>query len=302
MPDFRSDMRLPDFRDPHPGRSGVFLFTTDHQERTLLFRSEADYTFGVNTLALGTLRHRIRVLCYVLMDNHLHLLLSGLYEDCLAYFRWVLHRLAMMMKARYGIRGILKADAADVQYVTDARMLLNEVAYLLRNPYRARVESPFAYPWAPFEVYFNPYLPLQRGEPVPGGRQLREILGTHEAVPADWQMWNGRILNRCFVDYQTVERDIGSGMKLFGRVRKFSLESEIAQMHGVEETLSFTDAEMQEKIQVICQHEYHVTSPQQLDRKALMLLARTLALRFGSPVKQISRLLGIDPTRLEQIL
>lgn len=49
-------------------------------------------------------------------------------------------------------------------------MLLNEVAYLLRNPYKARIESPFSYPWAPFEVYFNPYLPQLRGEPMPEAR------------------------------------------------------------------------------------------------------------------------------------
>lgn len=295
-------MRLPEFRDPHPGRAGVYLFTTDHQERTLIFRTASDFTYGVNTLAIGTLKYPVRLLCYVLMDNHLHILLSGLYADCLAYFRWVLHRLAMMLKGRYGVRGVLKMDAADVQAVTDARMLLNEVAYLLRNPYKARVESPFSYPWAPFEVYFNPYLPLLRGEPMPEARQLRKILGTHEKVPADWQMRNGRILNNCFVDYRTVEREVGSGIKLFDRLRKYSLESEIAQQHGMEELLSFTDAEMQEKIRTICLQEYHLASFHLLDRKALLLLARSVALRFGSPVKQISRLLGIDPALLEQIL
>ena len=69
-----------------------------------------------------------------------------------------------MLKSRYGISGLLKSDAADVQVVTDSNMLLNEVAYQLRNPYKARMTNPFSYPWAPFEVYFNPYLSNLRGD------------------------------------------------------------------------------------------------------------------------------------------
>ena len=132
------------------------MFSSDHQLRQLIFRSASDFSYGVNTLAIGTLKYKVRVLCYTLMNNHLHLLVMGRYEECLAYFRWVLLRLAQMLKARYGINGVLKADAADVQYVTDRQMLLNEVAYLLRNSFKAQIDSPFSYPWAPFEVYFNP--------------------------------------------------------------------------------------------------------------------------------------------------
>ena len=295
-------MRISDFRDPHPGRPGSYLFTTDHQERTLVFRTEADFTFGVNTLAIGTLRHRVRLLCYVLMDNHLHLLLTGPYEDCLAYFRWVLHRLAMMLKARYGIRGVLKADAADVQAVTDEKMLLNEVAYLLRNPYKARVESPFSYRWAPFEVYFNPYLPLMRGQRFRNPFDAQQTLHSHVPIPPEWEHTGGRILNRFFVDHRSVEQAVGNGIRLFDRLRKFSLESEIAGQQGTEELLSFTDAEMQEKILAICRHEYHVDSHHQLDRKTLLLLARTLSRRYSSPAGQIARLLGVSTSLLGDIL
>ena len=284
------------------GRGGVYLFTTDHQLRQLIFRSKEDYTYGVNTLAIGTLKFPIFVLCYALMDNHLHLLLSGRYEDCLAYFRWVLHRLSLMLKVRYGVSGLLKFDAADVQEITDDRMLLNEVAYLLRNPYKARIDSPFSSPGVPFEVYFNPYLAQIRGERFPGLEAAKLQLGTHAAIPQDWEHIQGRILNRCFVDYRTVEKRCHSGMALFDRVRKFDLESVIAQAHGLEEQLSFTDSEMQEKILAVCRNEWHIDSPHLLSRKDLLQLARKLAWRFGATKKQISRLLGIDPEILDRAL
>ena len=104
------------------------------------------------------------------------------------------------------------------------------------------------------------------------------------------------------MDYRTVERIIGSGLTLFDRVRKFDLESVVSQSHGIEETLSFTDTEMQEKILAVCKNEYHVESHNQLGRKDLLLLARTLAHRFSATKKQIVRLLGIDPTVLDNAL
>jgi REP element-mobilizing transposase RayT len=290
------------FKDPCPGREGIFMFTSDHQLRQLIFKTASDFSYGVNTLAIGTLKYNVRILCYTLMNNHLHLLVMGSYENCLAYFRWVLLRLAQMLKARYGISGILKANNADVQYVTDSQMFLNEVAYLLRNSFKAHIDSPYSYPWAPFEMYFNPYLENIRGERFPSTDAAMKILGTHALIPEDWEHRNGTILNKCFVDYRTAERLLGSGYTLFNRIRKFDTESAIAKSHGVEEQLTFTDNELQEKIQAVCQNELHVNSPHQLGRKDLLRLARTLANRFSATKKQISRLLGIEPAVLENVL
>ena len=295
-------MYIKAFKDPSPGREGIFLFTTDHKEKQTLFRDEEDNIHGVNTLALATLKHPVRVLCYTFMGNHLHLLLKGRYTACLDYFIWVLHRLTIHLSEKYGIHGLLKVEAADVQVVTDARMLLNEVAYLLRNAYKARIDSPFSYPWAPFEVYFNPYLPLIRGERIPGGRAFRRMFGTQIPFPPDWEHSGGRILNKCFVDYHTVEQMTGSGLELFDRLRIYDLETVVAQSHGVEEQITFTDAEMQEKIRAICQNEYYVNTIHQLDRKGLLKLARTLSRRFSCSKKQLSRLLGIDPAVLDNLL
>ncbi len=295
-------MRISEFKDPFTGRKGIYLFTTDHLERSLLFRDENDFVQGSNTIALATLKHPVKVLCYALMDNHIHLLLMGRYDDCLAFFTWILHRIARILEMKYGVSGILKLQASDVQAVVDRNMLLNEVCYLLRNGYKARIASPCSYPWAPFECYFNPYLPLLHGSPLPGAKEVKRMFGTHVRIPPEWEHANGRILNKCFVDYRTVEQMIGSSLDFFDRLRRFDLESVVEQEHGIEEKLTFTDAEMQEKIRTVCVNELHVASHHQLERKDLLRLARTLARRFACPKKQIARLLGVDPSVLDQLL
>ena len=153
-----------------------------------------------------------------------------------------------------------------------------------------------------FEVYFNPYLENIRGERFPSVDAAKKTLGTHAHIPEKWEHRNGTLLNKCFVDYRTAERMIGSGFALFNRIRKFDTESVVAQSHGVEELLTFTDNEMQEKIRAVCQKELHVESPHQLGRKDLLRLARTLAYRFSATKKQISRLLGVDSQVLDQVL
>ena len=295
-------MRINEFKDPFSGKKGVYMFTTDHLERLLLFRDEEDFVQGNNTIAFATLVYPVKVLCYALMDNHIHLLVSGRYEDCLAFFAWILHRLARVLEKKHGISGILKSQASDVQAVTDREMFLNEVCYLLRNGYQARVDSPYSYPWVPFECYFNPYLHLIHGTPVPGAKEAKRMFGTHVKIPSDWEHFRGRILNKFFVDYRTVERKIGSSLEFFDRLRRFNLESIVEQEHGIEEKLLFTDTEMQEKIRAVCQNELHTESHHQLERKDLLWLARTLARRFASPKKQIARLLGIDLSILDQLL
>lgn len=268
----------------------------------MLFRDEGDFVQGVNTIALATLKYPVKVLCYALMGNHIHLLLMGLYADCLAFFAWILHRIARMLEARHGVSGLLKLRATDVQAVVDRNMLLNEVCYLLRNGFKARIGSPFSYPWAPFECYFNPYLPILRGSPMPGAKVMKRMFGTHVKIPAEWEHAEGRILNKCFVDYGTVEKIVGSSVDFFDRLRRYDLESIVEEKHGIEERLTFTDTEMQEKIKAVCKNELHADSHHQLKKKDLLWLARTLARRFASPKKQIARLLGIDPTFLEQFL
>ena len=295
-------MRISEFKDSFTGRRGIYLFTTDHLERTLLFRDEEDFVQGVNSLAFATLLYPVKVLCYVLMDNHIHLLVIGRYEDCCAFYAWVLHRLARIIEEKYGVSGILKLQSTDVQAVTDKEMLLNEVCYLLRNAYKARIDSPYSYRWAPYECYFNPYLPLLHGTPMPGAKAVKRMFGTHVQIPPYWEHINGRILNKCFVDYRTVEQKIGNSIDFFDRLRRFDLESMVEQAHGIDAKLTFTDVEMQEKIRVVCEKELHVASHHQLERKDLLWLARTLARRFASPKKQIARLLGIDPSILDQLL
>ncbi len=297
-------MRAYQFQDPFEGTAGIYQFTMDHLEKMLLFRTPEDYDYGVNTLALATRKYPVKVICYTLMNNHLHLLLMGRYQDCLSFYQWVLRRLRILLKQRYNLTGVLSDESFDLSAVTDERMFLNEIAYILRNPYKARMASPYAYAWNSADVYFNPWRDYVHG--VSFGTLLQKekkaLLQSHVMVPDHWEHINGRILNRFFVDYALVEKRVADSVRFFDRIRSYDIESVIQTARGLPETITYTDGEMLERIQIICQKEYHVYSWQQLDNKTLLVLARTLARRYSTPKTQIGRLLGLSSDVLDKLL
>ena len=125
---------------------------------------------------------------------------------------------------------------------------------------------------------------------------------TRHAFPSNYEHFDGKILNKCFVDSKAVERHIGSSLDFFDALRIWDLESAVKLSHGVEETIKFTDAELKPKLIAICNNEYHVASIDQLDRKSLLSLARTLARRFGTGKNQLARLLGLSTDELSAVL
>lgn len=62
------------------------LYTTA-LKKCQLFRNDSDRIFFLNRLAIYRAEYNVIIYVYCLMDNHLHLLVSGEEEAILAFFR-----------------------------------------------------------------------------------------------------------------------------------------------------------------------------------------------------------------------
>ena len=297
-------MRPNEFIDPFHGGVGVFHLASDHLETLRLFSDKDSFNYGVNTLALAAARFNVSILCYELMDSHLHNLLRGTWKDCWAFFRWVLHRLAIMLAEKDGVTHVLPQDGFDVHAVLDDRQLCREIAYILRNCYKARICSPFSYLWGSIDVYFNPFRDMVIGKRVSEMRimEIRKVFRSRESVPGNYEIRDGRVLNRCFVDYAYVEEHLGDSLAFFDALRIWDLESSVEMSHGAAEKISFSDAELSLRLKAICRNEFHADSIPSLDRKSLLALARTASRRFGAGKAQLARLLSVSPDILERVL
>ncbi len=297
-------MRPKEFIDPFYGNSGIFHLASDHLESALLFVTENCFRFGVNTLALAAARFNVSIYCYELMNNHLHALVGGVWRECRDSFRWVLHRLSLLVSGRDGVSDLIKMDGFDVHAVQDQRQFKNETVYILRNCYKARICSPFSYPWCSMDVYFNPLRDVVPGTSVSflGTVSRRRILQTREPVPDHYEIYDGRVLNRCFVDYRYVERCFGDSLSFFDAMRVWDVETSVALSHGVAEKLTFSDAELSLRIKTMCRADFGVDSPALLDRKSLLMLARNAHRLFGAGKNQLARLLNLSVDALDLIM
>ena len=126
--------------------------------RNVIFASEDDFHFYLDCLKTACKSHDVQVHAYVLMTNHVHLLMTPQTECGLAkvmqsvgrryvqYFNWNYKRTGTLWEGRY------KATLIDTK-----RYLLTCYRYIELNPVRANmVTQPEAYRWSSFR--FNAHV------------------------------------------------------------------------------------------------------------------------------------------------
>ena len=282
----------------------VYHYSSPHWEKGRLFTCDRDFVAGVNTLAISVELFNVKLLCYCLMDNHIHILLEGEYQECDNCYKWIMLRLAQMAGINKYKKDRLSLMNLKPVEVTGRKQFANEVAYILRNPYKSRMSSPYSYKWNSSDVLFNPWIADIKGEPVGylPVNKARELFHTRQTLPPDYEHSGGRILNRCFVDYKRTEKILENDLNLFDTLRLWDLEGAVAMSHGAQEKILYTDSELAVKLSTMCKKEYHTESIDLLDRKTLLTLARSASRRFGAGKKQLSRLLGISSEVLDTVL
>jgi len=120
--------------------------------RDAIFYDEQDYLFYIRKLRESALKHGCRVHAYVLMTNHVHILVSPDSEESISkmiqmvgryyvqYFNYIYGRTGTLWEGRY------KASLVDTE-----GYLLRCYQYIEMNPVRANmVEHCAEYPWSSY--------------------------------------------------------------------------------------------------------------------------------------------------------
>jgi len=120
--------------------------------RTDIFCADADYQFYLEKLQLACNKHDCKIHAYVLMTNHVHLLITPQEEDGISkvlqmlgryyvqYYNYTYKRTGTLWEGRY------KATLIDSE-----AYLLTCMRYIELNPVRAdMVSHPSEYPWSSY--------------------------------------------------------------------------------------------------------------------------------------------------------
>lgn len=122
--------------------------------RQACFRDNADYRLYLHLLAVACSRHSCDVHAYVLMTNHVHLLLTPHQPTGASLvFRDLGRDYVRQFNKRHGRTGTLWEGRFKSSLVDSDHYLLACHRYIELNPVRAKmVDSPADYPWSSFRT------------------------------------------------------------------------------------------------------------------------------------------------------
>lgn len=264
----------------------------------LLFRNDEDRISCMNFIPIAAHKANVVILVFVLMSNHLHFILLGSDSACIEYYEILADMLSSYF-SRHGNARIMKSITPTLVAISDVKQFRNETAYVLRNPFVARVDvNPLTYKWGSGNLYFNDLSVYSEGVDVNSlsVAEKRNITKTREGVvPAGMKCLNGMILPSSYVAYSIVEslfRDTRSF--LMNMFRNVEAQVEIARRYH--ESPLLNDDEALSIVLKICQDTYRVNGPKSLQELQRCELATKLKYDYHMNNKQIARMacLGID--------
>ncbi len=121
-----------------------------------IFRDDADRYRYLTTLAEAKAKYQCSVFAYVLMTNHIHLVIQTPKPNISEVMWWV-HRIhATVFNRKYGRHGHLFATRFRSRVIDSNEYLLQSTCYIHLNPVRAGlVERPEDYGWSSYRMYAN---------------------------------------------------------------------------------------------------------------------------------------------------
>ena len=273
---------------------------TDGLAKNVIFKSRADYVFGMNSIPVCALLHEVTVLAFCLMSNHVHFVVSGTEEHALRFIKAYRRRLS----------SIADVSAADIcmKRIDEEDYLMQVIGYVLRNPLPAGLKVlPVFYEWSSAGLYFSDTKPAILGDRYYNTltfKEKRKLTKSHIELPGDFTISpEGIIRPACYVDYQTVENLFGSPARLLYRLsRNDDAELELNLSPKILKMSSYMDSELTGTVAEICKREFNCTSPQELSITQRYRLADILRKSLGLGIKQLARLSQTDPKVLNGIM
>ena len=241
-----------------------YLISTDHLEDRIWFKDDKDFVVAMNYVAVSAAANpRVLVICFILMSNHVHFVLSGDRAEC-EKFMWMFKQLySSFLRHRYGISNFLHRNGLDVREVrVEDEGLKRAIAYVQMNCVAARIcLQPTQYAWGTGGCFFDDRKPI--GTPI-GSMSLRKrntLLKSRKNIPAD-------------------------------------KSSKVRQMGEEEGGTSFRDQTISGAVADYCYTTFQKRNLQELTEPETRRLVREFRRRFSADVFQLARVLGLPRDRI----
>lgn len=278
-------------------------FCTDGKSIDFIFTSDEDFRCGMNRIYFVVRRYKVVIIAFVLMGTHIHFILWGEYDECLAFVREYLRRTSLYIKNSHGEKRKLEDIPISCQSITDDFYLKTVICYVIKNPPVGGLPyNAYDYPWSSGALYFrrseywttpewiNKNLMIT---PEIGTEEQRKLFHTKEKLPKGVKVFNGNLIFPGeYVVYEIVE-------ELFHTCRSFNYfmcqnkEIDIESRQGIISGLSMPLQELRQHRDELCREIFNVYNQRSLDMAARLKLAKALRSRYACSINQICRVCGL---------
>lgn len=283
---------------------GYYHISSHGLEKNDIFKNREDFIAGMNDIAICVLGFDVSILCFCLMSNHFHFVLYGTLAECRRFAEEYKRRCAMRMRLIGGEVQAMRAVEVYIAAINNQEYMENVIAYVLRNPIAAGIMlMPHNYPWSSASLYFN-------GGDVPVGEKLNEmserkrfrILKSRIPVPDSYIIdGHGMILPSCYVDSRAVDQVFRHPSRFMMSLAR-KIENDVEIFLGVADHVSMTDQEILTQIEDLIRQEFRKESLSQLSMEQRIRLCLLLKRNFRAGVKQIARIVHLDPEVVTKVI
>ena len=282
---------------------GFYHICTDGNALPWLFKDDEDFVAGMNRIGICKHVVGVDVVSFVLMDNHLHVLLYSTIAKCKEYIAKYKNLTGKWISVKYGSRHCLKDLPATIIPIRTEDYLMETLAYIDRNSIVAGYcYLPSEYPWGSARYMFR----QERDSGVQwislGNLRLREyrnLLKTRYELPQDWRIdARGMIDPQSFTDVVKANSIFKSPVRyLYFLSRKLEGKIDVDAVHGSRTFIP--DKELRPIVAKMVMEMFQMEDVRSLNVTDRLSLARRLRREYVSTVKQISRMLSLDPELLK---
>lgn len=296
-------------------------FSTPGEFVEYFFIDEQDFIDGMNRIYFVASQINIVILAFCLMDNHIHFVLYGSFDECNRFMHEFVRRTSMHISRKYNERHKLSEVPVHHQEIGDLTYLRTCICYVIKNPPQAGLPyNAYDYPWSSGALYMRK---MASGDSFPpsswtsarwmlpntcfqdssemSGRKLKAILKSNENINEGLKMIGDMIFPGEYVAVDLVN-NIFKTHKSFNYMLCRTQDSDVESKGGSISRLSIPNQEMRQHKTEVCKELFGVDTIRTLPTEKRLILAKVLRSRYNSSPKQLAKMCGLIYNEVKHLL
>lgn len=278
-----------------------FHICTDGNAVPWIFQDDEDFIAGVNRIGICAIISKTENVAFTLMNNHGHFVMYGTLLSCKRFINTYKTLTGKYISRKYHVKDPLRDLPVEIIPIRSAEELMEVIAYLDRNPVIAGFKFlPNEYPWGSARFIFKEQVQESQTRKLGdlGFNERRRLLKTRTPLPSDWEVDSRGMLipGKSFLNIARLENIFKTPIRYNYFLAK-KLEGKIEITHGHRTFLP--DKELRPVAAQIAMTLFGTSDIKSLNVRSKLRIGRELRHSYAATIKQISRMVYLDPKSLQ---